>query len=173
MKAAAKEIVVVLCALAALLAATPGKAPQDQLSGLWQRDDSRGVRSYWMGEYPEMTLEISVEGDTVHVRQALGTVRDGVTQQGSGETFLEYSLILDGRPHEVAAPGSARRVATASWLAGALQVSSTLTLSGGLEVATTEVWRLIDGGSALQIERTAQIPDRDTRRATTVFARLR
>ncbi len=145
------------------------------LAGKWQRDDARGDRSYWMREYPEMTLEIDVAADRIDVRQALGQTRDGVALPGSGNEFLEYTLILDGEEREVPSAAGSRR-ATARWENGAMTVDIAITMGGdgpdAMEVPMQQRWTVIDGGETLVLERTFSLPDRGPRTSTLFFGRI-
>ncbi len=109
-------------------------SPQALLGGSWKRDDTLSDRIYWMGEYPEMTLEIAADEMNVRVRQSLGAVRDGVAQPGSGERFLEYLLVLDGEAREIPAAAGGRRTVTASWVGEAMRVTSRLRLGADGEL---------------------------------------
>lgn len=137
------------------------QASRAALAGHWVRNDERSDASYWMREYPGMTLEVGVDGDRVDVRQSLGSVRDGVAQPGSGSEFREYTLIVDGHPHELVGPGAARRTATAEWQGESLHVDSVWHLSQGdeaVEIAMTETWTVTDAGARLEIHREAELP---------------
>jgi hypothetical protein len=156
-------------------AASVRQAGSGQLAGKWRREDARGDRNYWLGEYPDMTLEIRVQEDVVAVRQALGRVRNGVALAGSGEEFHEYALTLDGVEHEIATPNASRRLGTARWDAGALRIDSTWTMDGAddpITVRIDETWTVLDGGATLQIHRFVEVQGRDRREATVVFTRV-
>jgi len=146
------------------------------LSGHWVRNDDRSDAGYWMREYPGMMLDIAQQGDTLVVRQALGRVRDGVAQPGSGDEHHEYTLIADGRAREVQGPPPVRRTVTAEWTGDELRVASIWHVGAGddaTDAPVTETWRLIDGGAMLEIRRETRMPGRPVGHDTIVFDRQR
>jgi hypothetical protein len=147
---------------------------QAELAGTWQRDEARSDHSYFMREYPGMTLEIQVAGIELDVRVSLGTVRGGVALPGSGEEFLDYTLVADGEVRDVASPTSARRTASAQWVDESLRVHWHWVLGGAEErkVEVIDNWTVIDGGSALRINRRLILPERSPSEDMIVFRRI-
>lgn len=152
------------------------QAARVDLTGHWVRNDARSDAGYWMREYPGMTLDIAQEGNTLVVRQALGRVRDGVAEPGSGSEHHEYTLIADGQAREVAGPPPVRRTVTAAWIDDGLRAESVWHLDAaddGIDVPVTETWRIIDGGATLEIRRETRMPGRPVGDDVIVFDRQR
>lgn len=154
--------IITFCALAAAAAARGPVVAQANaaFAGQWRIDLERSSSPPQL-PFPVLDhrMMVALDGDNVAVTLTFSGAQ--------GERQVQYTIVTDGKPHELPAFGGRTRSVRARWKKDRLTLSYTLA-GGPLELDVAETWRIKE--SALELQYAVRMQDRSIVR-TDLFVR--
>lgn len=129
--------------------------------GEWTFNEQKSKLSEGRFRMNAQKLKVTADGD------ALVIERTANTPNGETRTTSE-KITFDGKSTESTIFGNAKKVSTAAWSASGeeLTINSTINFErdgNTIEIKTTEIWKLLEGGKALSIDATSTSPRGETK----------
>jgi hypothetical protein len=129
--------------------------------GEWTFNEKKSKLSEGRFRMNAQKIKVTADGD------ALVIERTSNTPNGEARTTSE-KVTFDGKPTESTVFGNSKKVSTATWSASGeeLTINSTINFErdgNTIEIKTTEIWKLLEGGKALSLDVTSTSPRGETK----------